>query len=103
MKYLFGDIAKFMVQCAENVPLYKREEFQRMKECACHYEVHDGGRSNEFWIMNIPMFDVLGNIILQVVQRLLTCVICSRMVSLVRITTSAKNINEQKQLIIKIL
>ena len=53
--------------------------------------------------MNIPMFDVLGNIILQVVQRLLTCVICSRKVSLVRITTSAKNINEQKQLIIKIL
>ena len=78
MKYLFGDIAKFMVHCAENVPLYKGEEFQRTKECACH----DGDRSNELWIMNIPMFDVLGTITLQVVQALLTCVICSEKLSL---------------------
>ena len=64
-----------------------------MKECACH----DGGRSNELWIMNIPMFDVLGNISLQVVQVLLTCVICSGKLYLAGITTSTKNINEQKQ------
>ena len=43
--------------------------------------------------MNIPMFDVQGNIILQVVQVLLTCLICSEQLSLERIilTASAKN------------